>query len=102
MAKARTYQKVLEAAAGLFAAKGGYERATIRTIAKAAGMSTGAVYANFPDKETLYRAIYEHAPISPEQGRALALLVAGFQDQDRPHPNTTAAEEMACALLERV
>lgn len=71
LAKARTYQKVLEAAAGLFAAKGGYERATIRSIAKAAGMSTGAVYANFPDKETLYRSIYGHAPVTPERGREL-------------------------------
>lgn len=71
LAKAATYQKVLEAAAGLFAAEGGYEAATIRSIAKAAGMSTGAVFANFPDKAALYRAIYGHAPISPEQGREL-------------------------------
>lgn len=102
LAKASTYQKILEAAAGLFAAEGGYEAATTRSIAKAAGMSTGAVFAHFPDKATLYRAIYGHAPISPEQGRSLAILVAQFQDQARPEaPDTTAAEELACKLLER-
>lgn len=101
-AKALTYRKVKEAATRLFAAEGGYESATIRGIAKAAGMSTGAVFASFPDKVAIYRAIYGHAPISPEQGRLLALLVADFQNHERPdHPNTVSAEELACALLER-
>lgn len=101
-AKALTYRKVKDAAAGLFAAEGGYEAATIRSIAKAAGMSTGAVFASFRDKAAIYRAIYGHKPISPEQGRALALLVADFQNHERPdHPNTVSAEELACALLER-
>lgn len=99
LAKARTYQKVLEAAAGLFAEEGGYQAATIRSIAKAAGMSTGAVFANFSDKVAIYRTVYGHAPISPEQGRELAQAVHAFQAMD--HLNTTAAEELAAALLER-
>ncbi|MFN3352792.1 MAG: TetR family transcriptional regulator, partial [Brevundimonas sp.] len=40
-AKVRTRGKVMEAARGLFAERG-YEAATIRDIAKGAGMSTGA------------------------------------------------------------
>jgi len=35
----------------------GYEGATIRDIASAAGMSTGAVFANFADKSDLFREI---------------------------------------------
>ena len=55
-AKVRTRQKVLEAARGLFAERG-YEPATIRDIAKGAGMSTGAVFANFQDKAELFEAV---------------------------------------------
>jgi len=55
-AKVRTRAKVLEAARTLFAARG-YEPATIRDIAKGAGMSTGAVFANFQDKAELFEAV---------------------------------------------
>lgn len=55
-AKVRTRQKVLDAARALFAARG-YEPATIRDIAKGAGMSTGAVFANFQDKAELFEAV---------------------------------------------
>src|ERR1700754_5058814 len=55
-AKIRTRQKVLDAARALFAERG-YEPATIRDIAKGAGMSTGAVFANFQDKAELFEAV---------------------------------------------
>jgi len=55
-AKVRTRQKVLDAARALFAARG-YEPATIRDIASGAGMSTGAVFANFQDKAELFEAV---------------------------------------------
>lgn len=55
-AKLRTRQKVLEAARGLFAERG-YDPATIRDIARAAGMSTGAVFANFQDKAELFETV---------------------------------------------
>jgi AcrR family transcriptional regulator len=55
-AKVRTRQKVLDAARDLFAERG-YEPATIRDIAKGAGMSTGAVFANFQDKAELFEAV---------------------------------------------
>jgi len=55
-AKVRTRQKVLDAARGLFAERG-YEPATIRDIARGAGMSTGAVFANFQDKAELFEAV---------------------------------------------
>jgi len=57
VAKARTRLKVLEAARNLFAERG-YDAATIRDIAKGAGMSTGAVFANFQDKAELFEAVF--------------------------------------------
>lgn len=56
LAKQQTRQKVLAAARRLFSEQG-YEGATIRDIAAAAGMSTGAVFANFSDKSDLFREI---------------------------------------------
>lgn len=53
-AKARNRARILEVAAGLFKA-GLYEQATIRSIATAAGMSTGAVFANWSGKADLWR-----------------------------------------------
>lgn len=76
--KAATRAKVVSAAAKLFAEPGkdgGYEGATIRKIAKAAKMSTGAVFANFDDKAALYTAIQGHAPVTTEQGLELFMLM---------------------------
>jgi AcrR family transcriptional regulator len=56
LAKQQTRAKVLAAARALFS-EAGYEGATIRDIATAAGMSTGAVFANFTDKSDLFREI---------------------------------------------
>ncbi len=56
LAKQETRAKVLEAARRLFS-EHGYEGATIRDIASAAGMSTGAVFANFSDKADLFQEI---------------------------------------------
>jgi AcrR family transcriptional regulator len=56
LAKQQTRLKVLAAARRLFSEEG-YEGATIRDIAAAAGMSTGAVFANFSDKSDLFREI---------------------------------------------
>ncbi|WP_395671361.1 TetR/AcrR family transcriptional regulator [Phenylobacterium sp.] len=56
LAKQQTRGKVLAAARRLFSEQG-YEGATIRDIASAAGMSTGAVFANFTDKSDLFREI---------------------------------------------
>lgn len=56
LAKQQTRAKVLAAARRMFSEEG-YEGATIRDIAAAAGMSTGAVFANFSDKSDLFREI---------------------------------------------
>lgn len=56
VAKLRTRQIVLDAAKRLFTERG-YEAATVRDIATAAGMSTGAVFANFNDKADLFNEV---------------------------------------------
>lgn len=56
LAKLQTRAKVMAAARKLFSEQG-YEGATIRDIAAVAGMSTGAVFANFADKADLFREI---------------------------------------------
>src|ERR1700712_4510955 len=56
LAKQQTRANVLAAARKLFS-EHGYQGATIRDIAAAAGMSTGAVFANFSDKADLFREI---------------------------------------------
>ena len=78
--KERTRVKILLAAKVLFEAHG-FEKATMREIAKAAGMSTGAVFANWRDKAHLYREVYGHDPITPEQGKRFhdALLAVGIE-----------------------
>lgn len=92
-AKVRTRQKVLDAARALFAERG-YEPATIRDIAKGAGMSTGAVFANFQDKAELFEAVLAEdmgrladslkAAVAAEsdlRGRLLAALTAAYHAQ---------------------
>ncbi|HEV2364234.1 MAG TPA: TetR/AcrR family transcriptional regulator [Caulobacteraceae bacterium] len=56
LAKSQTRQKILASAKRLFAERG-YEGATIRDIASAAGMSTGAVFASFTGKPELFGEI---------------------------------------------
>jgi len=72
----------------------GYDGATIRDIARRAGMSTGAVFANFTDKTDLFEAIYVEdaesllevmrdaataASDAGVQGRLSALFGAGYR-----------------------
>jgi len=54
--KQQTRERLLEAAAKVFAAKG-YFGAAVDDIADAAGLTKGAVYAHFRTKEALYLAL---------------------------------------------
>lgn len=56
MAKQRTRERLLDAARKLFAERG-YEAATVRDIAAAADLSTGAVFASFSDKADLFTEV---------------------------------------------
>ena len=56
LAKARTKARVLDAARELFVTRG-FEESTIRDIAATAGLSTGAVFGSFSDKNQLFDAV---------------------------------------------
>ena len=56
LAKQRTRERVLDAARRMFGERG-FDSATIRDIAGAADLSTGAVFANFADKAELFDAV---------------------------------------------
>lgn len=57
---AATYESVLMAALDLFAEKG-YSRTTFSNIAKRIGMTRGAVYWHFENKEALLAALIDYA-----------------------------------------
>lgn len=82
ISKSRTRDKVMNAGAKLFEAKG-YIDATIRDIAKEAGMSTGAIFGVFPDgKPALYHAIMGHPVITPEEGRKAMIILRALTMDD--------------------
>jgi len=56
LAKQLTRARLLEAAREMFADRG-YEAATVRDIAAAANLSTGAVFASFADKADLFSEV---------------------------------------------
>lgn len=78
LAKDRTREKLLEAARVLFETEG-YQATTIRDVARAAGMSTGAVFVTWKDKAALYRDIFHAAPVDPHIGRQALRLLARIE-----------------------
>jgi AcrR family transcriptional regulator len=63
----RTRAKLLEAARELIREKG-YEHTTLRDVAQRAGMTSGAIYGNFKNRDELFIALAEAywAPIAPD------------------------------------
>ncbi|WP_329391746.1 TetR/AcrR family transcriptional regulator (plasmid) [Streptomyces sp. NBC_01351] len=57
----RTRQQILRAAAGLLE-EHGYRGTPMRAVAQRAGVTLGAVYFHFPDKEALARAVMNGQP----------------------------------------
>ena len=51
-----THENILESGKNLFLEKG-YERANLREICRGAGITTGAFYRHFEDKESLFSAL---------------------------------------------
>jgi AcrR family transcriptional regulator len=63
--------RIIDAALRLFAGYG-YERATVRMIAEAAGVAQGLMYSHFASKEELLRAIFEQSVADVYASFALA------------------------------
>lgn len=80
-AKIETRAKLLDTARRLWAEPGTYEAATMRVIAAAAGMSTGAIFANWPGKEELWReAMGYEPPVDGPEVRALLQRMAQLRE----------------------
>jgi AcrR family transcriptional regulator len=86
--RARTRAKLIEAAAAVIGEKG-FDRASLEEIAARAGMTRGAVYGNFKDKEELFLAVVETRwkPIIPPFQPG-----ASFREQMRILGKTVARE----------
>jgi AcrR family transcriptional regulator len=78
---------ILEAAKGVFAVHG-LEGASIRTIAKEAGYTSGAIYAYFSSKEEIYASILR------DSGADLQVLIEAQTDEDPARAFRLKAMEM--------
>ena len=90
----RTRAALLEAARALIREKG-YERTTLEDVATRAGMTTGAIYGNFKNRDELFIALGQTywAPVKPQikadatfadAMRALARATIAAVDERRP------------------
>jgi AcrR family transcriptional regulator len=106
--KAETRQTVLRAAKAAFELKG-FCGVDVRTIARSAGLSTGAVYASFPSKAALYEAATgKTAPTpammeaSPEMLRAAKHAEAVLDGAFLELPDVPSFREARDALREAI
>ena len=79
-AKERTRQRLLDSAARIFAEKG-FGGATLEEIAESAGYSTGAMYANFDNKEQLFMEV-----VAAHRSRAAARRIDEVTQVSRQSP----------------
>jgi len=102
--RARTRKRLIEAAAAVIAEKG-FDRASLEDIAALAGMTRGAVYGNFKNKEELFLALIEAhwKPIIPplkagaslkEQMRIVGKTVAGVAKERRKYAAIATAFQL--------
>lgn len=71
--RSRTRARLVEAAAGLIG-EAGFEATSLEAVARRAGMTRGAIYGNFRDRDELFMAVVESRwrPIAPEFAPATA------------------------------
>ena len=67
-----TGQRILEAALELFRSEG-FDRATMRDVARKAGVATGAAYYYYPSKDAIVMGFYERASAEMQPKLAVAL-----------------------------
>lgn len=79
----RTEARILDAATRVFFSAG-YERATIRAVASAAGVDAGLVMHYFGSKQELFRRVIDAAPVpevSGAPGQVAEQLLASLADR---------------------
>jgi AcrR family transcriptional regulator len=87
----RTEERILDAAAGFFAADG-YERTTIRAVASAAGVDPALVMHYFGSKQELFRRVIDAAPVpdfSQTPGQAAEQILAALADRLANEPTAS-------------
>jgi AcrR family transcriptional regulator len=110
--RARTKKKLIEAAAEVIGEQG-FDRASLEKIAARAGMTRGAVYGNFKNKDELFLALIEALwkpiipPLKPgaslkEQMRILGQTVAGEARMRQPHAAAAAAFQLYALTHEQI
>lgn len=77
-----TERKILDAALEMFRTKG-FEEATMRDIAGAAELATGAAYYYYPSKDSIVLAFYQRscAEMQPRIEEAMANASGGLEDR---------------------
>ncbi|MFJ8474848.1 TetR family transcriptional regulator [Kitasatospora sp. NPDC094011] len=102
----RTREKVLTAAAEIFADQG-YESTTLNTVADRIGMTKGALYGHFPSKGSLARALIDESRTTwtclrarydtpgADAAEVLEDVVVGFADRLRSDVRLRAALRLA-------
>src|SRR4249920_308908 len=79
----RTRARLMEAARSLIREKG-YERTTLEDIAERAGMTTGAIYGNFKNRDELFISLglAYWPPIKPQvkPGSSFAAIMSAMAD----------------------
>jgi AcrR family transcriptional regulator len=87
----RTEARILDAATQAFFAAG-YERATIRAVASAAGVDPGLVMHYFGSKQELFRRVIDAAPVpevSGAPGQAADQILASLADRLANEPTAS-------------
>jgi len=77
-----TERKILDAALNLFRTKG-FEEATMRDIATAAGVATGAAYYYYPSKDAIVLAFYQRSCVEMQSRIEEAVAQAPDNLEDR-------------------
>ena len=89
----RTEARILDAATQVFFSAG-YDRATIRAVASAAGVDAGLVMHYFGSKQELYRRVIDAAPVPEVSGtpaEAAEQILAGLADRLASAPAASLA-----------
>jgi len=84
----RTETRILDAATQVFFSAG-YDRATIRAVASAAGVDAGLVMHYFGSKQELFRRVIDAVPaseVSAVPGQAAEQILAGLADRLESEP----------------
>jgi len=76
LSKERNRLKILDSAALLFRERG-FEEATLRDIAREAGLSTGALFANFTDKNEIFLNV-----LQTENNRVIGAMRAAYDENE--------------------